>query len=524
MKKFLYLIAIAMPTWLFAQSPQPPVITSPTNGSSVSTAQPIASGTESADGAVIDVYANDNYIGAVFNDKSSTPNWSLLPANYNATLIPEDTFALTATATLNGETSDNSNSVAITVLGVPVITSPASGSITGSQPTFSGTTPLGTQVQVFQGATLLGNATVSGTNWTFTPAQPLVAGLSTFTAVATSSTTITQYPTTNDSTPYLITQGSDGNLWFTYNSSAYIGQITTKGAINNFPILNDEQRPVIASAITAGPDGLLYFTGLPSRETPAYIGSITVDGTVTLITISGLPTNANLPGITTGPDGQIWFAETPLANLWFYNIKTQASDLVNLELQPNQLTTGPDGRIWFSCGSDSFIGATFTTNPTPDYYQISSPSSGITAGPDGNIWFTEPAINKIGVMKTDGTVINEFDIPTANSSPTIITSGSDGNLWFTETSADKIGRITPAGVITEFPIPAPNGLKAQTDNGPVGITTGPDGNIWFADNVGANIGTMGTGLTGTSAPITLTITTIPVSNAYGTFLYNKYCK
>ena len=51
--------------------------------------------------------------------------------------------------------------------------------------------------------------------------------------------------------------------------------------------------------------------------------------------------------------------------------------------------------------------------------------------------------------------IGEVAIPTPDSVPQSITAGPDGNLWFTEDFGNKIGRITPAGVITEFPIPTP---------------------------------------------------------------------
>jgi hypothetical protein len=46
-------------------------------------------------------------------------------------------------------------------------------------------------------------------------------------------------------------------------------------------------------------------------------------------------------------------------------------------------------------------------------------------------------------------VINEYPLPTANSSPSEITLGPDGALWFTENGGNKIGWITTAGVITE---------------------------------------------------------------------------
>jgi virginiamycin B lyase len=53
-------------------------------------------------------------------------------------------------------------------------------------------------------------------------------------------------------------------------------------------------------------------------------------------------------------------------------------------------------------------------------------------------------------------------------------------MWFTEEAGNNIGRITPAGVIHEFPLP-------EAGSGPVGITAGSDGRIWFTEQLGNNI-------------------------------------
>ena len=75
--------------------------------------------------------------------------------------------------------------------------------------------------------------------------------------------------------------------------------------------------------------------------------------------------------------------------------------------------------------------------------------------------------------------VTEFPVPTANSGPAEIITGPDGNLWFTERNTTNLGRITPAGVITEFPPPDPGSLEARDEDG--GITAGPDGNLWFIE-------------------------------------------
>ena len=93
-------------------------------------------------------------------------------------------------------------------------------------------------------------------------------------------------------------------------------------------------------------------------------------------------------------------------------------------------------------------------------------------------------------------VITEFPIPTADSKPVGIASGPDSNLWFTESAlaSNKIGRITTTGSITEFPIPT-------AGSGPWAITSGLDGNLWFMENVGNKIGRITTAGVVTEFPI-----------------------
>jgi hypothetical protein len=84
--------------------------------------------------------------------------------------------------------------------------------------------------------------------------------------------------------------------------------------------------------------------------------------------------------------------------------------------------------------------------------------------------------NKIGRITPSG-IVTEFPIQTANSFPLGITAGPDGNLWFTEYSGSKIGMISQSGTINEFTLPAANSMPAL-------ITTGPDGNLWFTESPG----------------------------------------
>jgi virginiamycin B lyase len=95
---------------------------------------------------------------------------------------------------------------------------------------------------------------------------------------------------------------------------------------------------------------------------------------------------------------------------------------------------------------------------------------GITLGPDGALWFTHywQGVGGVGRITTAG-AITDYSVPMKDGSQ--IVAGPDGALWFTET--DRIGRITTAGVYTDYPVPSPYGTY--------GITAGPDHAVWFAE-------------------------------------------
>jgi streptogramin lyase len=244
------------------------------------------------------------------------------------------------------------------------------------------------------------------------------------------------------------------------------------------------------SQITEGPEGDLWFT-----EQSTYSG-----GRVVRMTPTGEVTEHEVleysepRGIAVGPEGDLWFAEinnVPCeaggcpSRVGRINPTTDAvaefTTGITEGSQPWDMALGPDGNLWFSerTGPVGYAGQMARINPKTDEVKEfkegitgDTEPDGVTAGPDGNVWFTEEAGNRIGRITPGGT-ITEFPIPSTNSEPVAIVTGSDGNLWFAEQDTTTIGRITPTGTITEFPLSSP-------DNEPRAIAAGPDGNIWFA--------------------------------------------
>jgi virginiamycin B lyase len=136
---------------------------------------------------------------------------------------------------------------------------------------------------------------------------------------------------------------------------------------------------------------------------------------------------------------------------------------------PYGVTSGPDGNVWFTRFDSNRIGR-LTTNGRLEGNLVAAGGfpSDIVAGPDGAAWFTDFVTNRIGRMSADGKLAR-FDLP-AGAKPDGVVSGPDANLWFAESGAGKIGRITLTGVVTEFGLP-------HADSSPLSITVGPDQNL-----------------------------------------------
>jgi len=294
---------------------------------------------------------------------------------------------------------------------------------------------------------------------------------------------ITEYQIpTGGSQPAGITQGPDGNLWFTEYVGNKIGKITPSGVIAEFPIPTAASNP---NGITRGPDGNLWFTERLGNK----IGRITTAGVITEfllppgdVLVCAIDCGHSRPyEITSGPDGNLWFTESNASKIGRITPAGVITEFPTpTPVETAGIVSGPDGNLWFVEEIANQIGR-ITTAGVITEFPVPGPPAGleIASGPDGNLWFTEEN-DLIGRITTAG-VITEFPVPTSGSLLVGITTGPDGNLWFMEQNANQIGRITTAGVVTEYPVPTGGSL-------PEIITLGPDGNLWFTEGLGNNIG------------------------------------
>src|SRR5438105_2247050 len=148
---------------------------------------------------------------------------------------------------------------------------------------------------------------------------------------------IAKFPLPNRlSTPYGITAGPDGNVWFTERYAERIGRISPDGAITEFPTA-----VVWPTGIAAGSDGNLWFTEWLNDN----IGRVTPQGVIT-----EFPSGAAY-GIAAGPDGNLWFTEYKTATIGQITPSGKITEFLipgNRQADPLSITPGPDGNLWFT--------------------------------------------------------------------------------------------------------------------------------------------------------------------------------
>jgi streptogramin lyase len=231
--------------------------------------------------------------------------------------------------------------------------------------------------------------------------------------------------------------------------------------------------PAYADRVTRGPDGNVWI--LDRKQN--LVGRVTPAGPFTAFPI---PTPDSQPEyICAGSDGNLWFTEAGTQKIGRITTAGVITEF-KVAVSPFDIIDGPDGNRWFNdavgnvskISEDGFV-QVFHLGSNGPYHMGAF-------GPDGNLWFMSSPLNA-AIRMTPAGVTTVFPLPAPNTNyyGFFLVSGPDGNLWATH--ANNIARITTSGVITDYTIPTANAA-------PSGITVGADGNIWFTEYGSGNVG------------------------------------
>jgi virginiamycin B lyase len=232
----------------------------------------------------------------------------------------------------------------------------------------------------------------------------------------------------------------DGSVWIT--GFRTIGLLTATGVVSEFRAPeneedDEEERFIVQDAITAGPDGNVWFSST-RQEAGGGPGS----AAITRLVPSGQMTEFRLPGKSSS------------------------------ESWASSLAPGSDGRIWFTQPGRYSVGGLAMDGQSVSMITLAgyANASDITAGPEGNLWFSQSAPSAL-VRLTPPGELQAFPLPAPEPSPYETTSGPDGRVWFTY-GTGRIGRIAPNGGFSQVALP--DGAV------PSALAVGVEGDVWYA--------------------------------------------
>jgi streptogramin lyase len=204
-----------------------------------------------------------------------------------------------------------------------------------------------------------------------------------------------------------ITAADNGYLYFTERYASRIGCFDPRVKVfdqrtgkDNFKSCGEWRTTTGHSdprEITQGRNGNLYFTEYAANR----IGCLTPTGADCFETL--IPTAESGPfGITVAPDGEgtdLWFTEAERDKIGRFSV-TERKVIAEVQLPegsyPVGITKGPPGdhSVWFTERDGNKIGRLRTDlyRYPPEEFPIPTPNSepaAITVGPDHRIWFTE---------------------------------------------------------------------------------------------------------------------------------------
>jgi streptogramin lyase len=287
-------------------------------------------------------------------------------------------------------------------------------------------------------------------------------------------------PTAN-SEPRAITNGSDGNRWFTEgteftNAPPKIARITAAGDITEYaPDVADGCNVCIITDLAQGPGGILYITSNDPTLMRFNVATQSFEPPVQMPNTSAL--GGNLAVSAT----DVWITDFNNDVVWRYHLANGqfTSSAVS---DPADVAVDVAGNAWFTQPGDvnapgtSNIGridaatGAVTTTPTTDGSTTVAPRS-VAVASDGQVWFTARFVPQgVGRLNPATGVVTIFPTP-SNPGPQEIAASPDGTVWFSQISKGNIARIDNAGVITE--------AKSVKGSQPFGITVAPNGDPWY---------------------------------------------
>ncbi len=280
---------------------------------------------------------------------------------------------------------------------------------------------------------------------------------------------VTEFDVPAGTRPHDVAPAAGGGVWFTGQGSGQLGHLDPATGETELIDLGDGSAP---HGVIVGPDGAAWVTdgGLNAI--------VRVDPATRKVDRFNLPgSNANLNTATFDGNGVLWFTGQGgvYGRVDSGEVKTFPAPKGR---GPYGITTTPDGNVWFSSLAGSYIARIDPSTSQLRTIDVPSPGGGarrVWSDSSGKLWVTEWFAGKLARFDPAIEEWKEWALPGDNPQPYAVWVDETDAVWVTDFGADAIFRFDPdTEEFRAFPSTKPNANVRQL--------LGRPGEVWGAES------------------------------------------
>ena len=253
--------------------------------------------------------------------------------------------------------------------------------------------------------------------------------------------TIEEFPVPPGTRPHDVAPAPDGVVWYTAQRTGGLGRFDSETG-------EDRQIPLGAGSaphgVIVGPDGAPWITDSGLNAI------VRVDPETEEVEVFPLPAdrrNANLNTASFDGDGILWFTGQ---NGIYGRLDPETSEMEVFSAPrgrgPYGITTTPDGEIYYASLAGSHIvhinretgEATVIEPPTPR-----QGARRVWSDSEGRIWVSEWEAGQLGMYDPETETWQEWALPGTNPRPYAVYVDDQDMVWITDFSANALVRFDP---------------------------------------------------------------------------------
>ena len=285
--------------------------------------------------------------------------------------------------------------------------------------------------------------------------------------------TIREYPLHKESCPHDVAPAADGSVWYTAQCAGELGRLDPRtGEIKHIK-LGEKSAP---HGVIVGPDGAPWITdgGLNSivRVDP-------VSGGVKEFPLPSRASHANLNTATFDHKGVLWFT----GQSGIYGRLNPSKGQVEVFDAPGGpgpygITTAPDGTVYYASLAGSYIARINQETGKAEVINPPTPHQGarrVWSDSRSQIWVSEWNSGKLGMYDPSKNKWREWRLPGKDPHPYAVYVDDHDMIWLSDFGANALVRFDPQKEAFEaFPLPSSPANVRQF--------LGRKGEIWGAES------------------------------------------